>query len=274
MAKDELDLVIHLGDYIYEGPGRGEEPRRHVGLKLQTLADYRNRHGQYHSDPLLIAMHQQCPWLVTWDDHEVENDYANHISQDKGMDPVKFLEQRANAYQAYYEHMPLRRMSVPHGPDMKIYRTINFGRLASFQVLDTRQYRTDQPEATELTPEVLSPKNTILGAKQAKWLKGALLRSPSTWNVIAQQVLMAMVGRELEGVRRYSMDKWTGYVHERIDLVKFMEERQVANPVVLTGDIHSAVNDLASMTVSSILRWSRRNSSAPRLTTEMRDRFP
>ncbi|MGE3317650.1 MAG: alkaline phosphatase [Planctomycetaceae bacterium] len=245
MAKDELDLVIHLGDYIYEGPGRGEEPRRHVGPKLQTLADYRNRHGQYHSDPLLVAMHQQCPWLVTWDDHEVENDYANHISQDKGMDPVKFLEQRANAYQAYYEHMPLRRMSVPHGPDMKIYRTINFGRLASFQVLDTRQYRTDQPEETELTGEVVSPKNTILGSKQAKWLKGALLRSPATWNVIAQQVLMAMVGREFEGVRRYSMDKWTGYVHDRISLVKFMEERQVSNPVVLTGDIHSSwVNDL------------------------------
>jgi alkaline phosphatase D len=190
-------------------------------------------------------MHQQCPWLVTWDDHELENDYANHISQDKAMDPVKFLEQRANAYQAYYEHMPLRRMSVPHGPDMKIYRTINFGRLASFQVLDTRQYRTDQPEATELTPEVLSPKNTILGQKQAKWLKGALLRSSATWNVLAQQVMMAMVAREFEGVKRYSMDKWCGYAHEGMELVRFIQEREVPNPVVLTGDIHSSwVNDI------------------------------
>jgi alkaline phosphatase D len=246
MAKDNLDLVFHLGDYIYEGPGRGEEPRRHVGPKLVSLSNYRNRHGQYHSDPLLIAMHQQCPWAVTWDDHELENDYANHISQDKAMDPVVFLEQRANAYQAYYEHMPLRKASVPHGPDMKIYRTINFGRLASFQVLDTRQYRTDQPEATELTPEVMSPKNTILGAKQAKWLKSAMLQSPATWNVLAQQVLMAMVGRDLgDGAKSYSMDKWTGYAHERIQLVKFMAERNVPNPIVLTGDIHSSwVNDL------------------------------
>lgn len=261
MANDGLDLVIHLGDYIYEGPGRGDEPRRHVGQKLFSLADYRNRHGQYRSDAMLYNMHQQCPWLVTWDDHEFENDYANHISQDKAMDPVKFLEQRANAYQAYYEHMPLRKYSVPRGPDMKLYRTVNFGRLASFQVLDTRQYRTDQPEATELTPEVLSPKNTILGAKQAKWLKGALLRSNATWNVLAQQVLFAMVGRELDdGVRRYSMDKWTGYMHERLELMKFIADRGVPNPVVLTGDIHSSwVNDV---------RVDDRNFDTPVVATE------
>ena len=248
MAKDELDLVFHLGDYIYEGPGKEGGVRKHAGPKLRSLADYRIRYGQYHSDPLLSRMHAQCPWVVTWDDHEVENDYAAAVSRDKQVDRVSFLEHRANAYQAYFEHMPLRRASLPRGPNLKLYRTVNFGRLASFQVLDTRQYRTPQPnddELCELNDEVLSPQNTILGAPQAAWLRGALLQSPATWNVLAQQVLMAMVARVGQGPRKYSMDKWTGYAHERMGLIRFLAERGVPNPVVLTGDIHSNwVNDL------------------------------
>jgi alkaline phosphatase D len=250
MARSEIDLAFHLGDYIYEYEAKEGQVRRHAGPKLRTLADYRVRHAQYKTDPQLQAAHAQCPWVVTPDDHEFENNCASDISEKAGVDPIAFLEQRASAYQAYYEAMPLRAGSVPRGPDMTLYRTIGWGRLATFQVLDTRQYRTDQPNddrAADLNDAALSPKNTMLGARQAGWLKGRLLRSTGTWNVLAQQVMMGVVSR----VRKpgdppaYSMDQWPGYAYERMKLVEFLADRRVPNPVVLTGDIHSSwVNDL------------------------------
>jgi alkaline phosphatase D len=257
MAKDNLDLVFHLGDYIYEYPGKDKLVRKHTGpanTKILTLDDYRGRHAQYRTDPLLQAMHAKCPWFVTWDDHEFDNNYANDISEknknpEKAIDPVVFLEQRAAAYQAYYEAMPLRPRSVPHGPDMMLYRKATFGRLAEFTVLDTRQYRTDQPNgdgAKELNDEALNPKNTMLGAKQRGWLQNALIASSTTWNIIAQQVMMGMVGYTRgEGGPKYSMDQWPGYASERMKLMDFLATRRVLNPVVITGDIHSNwVNDL------------------------------
>lgn len=250
MAEEDLDLAFHLGDYIYEGPGREALVRKHAGPKLRSLADYRIRHAQYKTDADLQAAHARCPWVVTWDDHEFENNYAAEISEKEGIDPIEFLEQRARAYQAYYEAMPLRAFSLPHGPDMKLYRTQRYGRLAAFQVLDTRQYRTDQPNsdrAAELNDAALNPKSTILGAKQAGWLKASLLRSTSTWNVLAQQVMMGMVHRSRTpgGPQLYSMDQWPGYAHERMRFVEFLAERRIPNPVVLTGDIHSNwANDL------------------------------
>jgi alkaline phosphatase D len=249
MAKDQPDLVFHLGDYIYEGAAGTKGVRKHVGPKIKSLDDYRVRHAQYRSDPLLHKMHALCPWIVTWDDHEFENNYAASVSQYAKMDPAEFLKQRANAYQAYYEAMPLRPESVPHGPDMKLYRTLRWGRLAEFQVLDTRQYRTDQPNGDgrkELNADALSPKNTLLGAKQRQWLESALTQSQGHWNVLAQQVMMGMVGHSApKGGPLYSMDQWPGAAHERMKLVEFIADRKVANPVVLTGDIHSNwLNDL------------------------------
>ncbi|MEX2140965.1 MAG: alkaline phosphatase D family protein [Pirellulales bacterium] len=248
MAQEDLDLVVHLGDYIYEGPGQDKRVRKHVGGKLTTLEDYRNRHAQYRSDPLLHGMHARCPWVVTWDDHEFENNYAAEISERQGVDPGEFLEQRANAYQAFYEMMPLRARSIPQGPDMKLYRTISFGRLATFQVLDTRQYRSDQPngdKGSDLNDDALNPKNSLLGAKQAGWLKRALLRSTAEWNVLAQQVMMGMADVDTGEAKRYSMDQWCSAAYERMKLVQFLAERKIANPVVLTGDIHSNwVNEL------------------------------
>lgn len=249
MAKDDLDLVFHLGDYIYEYGGKDKLVRKHLGAEIRSLDDYRIRHAQYKSDPLLQAAHAHCPWVVTWDDHEVQNNYADAISEHKGVDPLDFLERRANAYQAYYEMMPLRRRSLPRGPHMKLYRTLRYGRLAGFQVLDTRQYRTDQPNGDKSSPlnaAALDPRNTLLGERQAATLKARLIASRATWNVLAQQVMMGMVGFKPEGGEAtYSMDQWPGYAHERIALVKFLAERRVPNPVVLTGDIHSNwVNDL------------------------------
>lgn len=265
MAAEDLDLVFHLGDYIYEGGARNGGVRRHVGGELRTLDDYRARYALYRTDPHLRAMHAVCPWVVTWDDHEFDNNCAGATSEEEGVDPVAFLERRANAYQAYYEMMPLRRRSLPHGPDMRLYRTVDFGRLASFQVLDTRQYRTDQPNGDHhhpLNDAATDPRNTMLGDRQKGWLKASLLRSSSTWNVLAQQVMMAMVGfrRGDPDELSLSMDQWPGYAHERMELIGFLRDRRVPNPVVLTGDIHSSwVNDL---------RVDDREHDAPVVATE------
>ncbi len=243
MAKDDLDIVFQLGDYIYEGGGRSSGVRIHAGPKLMTLDDYRIRYSQYRTDPLLQAVHQRFPWFVTWDDHEVENNYAEDVAGRRGVvDPAEFLLQRANAYQAYYEMMPLRRRSLPRGPDMQIYRKASFGQLAEFFILDTRQYRTDQANgdrAAELNANALDAKRTLLGAAQRDWLKDSLAKSSGTWNVLAQQVMMGMVDRTPGGEKLYSMDQWPGYASERMALVRYMGERKVSNPVVLTGDIHT-----------------------------------
>jgi alkaline phosphatase D len=248
MAADNPDLVFHLGDYLYEGPGRDGNIRKHEAPRLQTIADYRVRHAQYRTDPDLQKMHALCPWLVTWDDHEVENNYASHISQILDMDPAQFLLQRAAAYQAYWEMMPLRRSSLPNGPDMQLYRKASYGRLAELFVLDTRQYRTDQPNGDKSSPlnaAALDAKNTLLGPTQKRWLMEGLRRSGGHWNVLAQQVMMGMNDITSGPEKNYSMDQWPGYAHERMDLVRYLQMRRISNPVVLTGDIHTNwVNDL------------------------------
>jgi alkaline phosphatase D len=248
MAKDDPDLVFHLGDYIYEDAATDGHVRKIVGKELESLEDYRIRHALYKSDPLLQAMHARCPWVVTWDDHELANDYADEISEEPVIDPARFLLRRAAAYQAYYEMMPLRKKSLPHGPNMQLYRNVSFGRLAEFLVLDTRQYRTDQPHAgekKEIDDLATSTKATILGSPQMQWLQSSLAESPARWNVLAQQVMMAAVDFTPGVKQEFSMEKWTGYMHDRQRLVQFLADRQIANPVVLTGDIHSNwVNDV------------------------------
>lgn len=256
MAKDDLDLVFHLGDYIYEYPAAANRVRKHSGptkTKILTLDDYRQRYAQYRADPLLHGMHAKCPWFVTWDDHEFDNNYAGEVQeiQPRGVartDPVEFLERRAAAYQAYYEMMPLRKRSLPQGPDMLLYRKASFGRLAELFVLDTRQYRTPQPNGDGIKPlvgEAIRPTNSLLGRRQRGWLDAGLIASTSVWNVLAQQVMMGMVEYNSAGRVGFSMDQWPGAAYERMALVRFLEERKVPNPVVLTGDIHSNwVNDL------------------------------
>jgi alkaline phosphatase D len=201
--------------------------------------------------------------MVTWDDHEFDNDCAGDISEEAGVDPVKFLERRANAYQAYYEMMPLRSTSVPRGPDMQLYRKCSFGRLAEFLVLDTRQYRTDQPYnggLHEIDDAASSPQATMLGPAQLEWTETSLVASAARWNVLAQQVLMAMVRAVKADGHGYSMEKWPGYAHERAQLLTFVAERKISNPIVLTGDIHSNwVNEV---------RVDHRQSDGPIVATE------
>jgi alkaline phosphatase D len=249
MAAEDLELVFHLGDYIYEGPGADKRPRKHTGLEIMTLADYRNRHALYKTDPDLQAAHAAFPWIVTWDDHEVENNYAGDISEQR--DPVEmFLVRRAAAYQAYYEHMPLRRASIPKGPAMQLYRQFSYGDLASFFVLDERQYRTDQPCGDGNKPvcaESEAASGSLLGARQERWLLEGLDRSRSRWNVLPQQVMMARADRAVGPEVRYSMDQWPGYEAQRRRILDFFATHKPGNPIVLTGDIHTNwVNNLVA----------------------------
>jgi alkaline phosphatase D len=248
MAQEDLDLIVHLGDYIYEYAGQDKRIRKHSGPEITTLEHYRNRYAQYRMDTHLAAAHAHCPWLVVWDDHEFDNNCAADISEERDVTREDFLIRRANAYQAYYESMPLRETSVPTGPDMQLYRRIPFGRLAQFEMLDTRQYRSDQPNGDGLKPlegAAIDPKTTMLGATQEAWLMEGLQQSTATWNILAQQVMMGRVDREPGAGRRYSMDQWGGYDVARSRLLRFLDERRISNPVVLTGDIHTNwVNDL------------------------------
>lgn len=246
MAKEELDLVFHLGDYIYEyGPneyvsGTGNV-RTHSGPEIITLEDYRNRHAQYRSDANLKAAHAAFPWVVTWDDHEVENNYANVIPE-KGQSVEAFIKRRAAAYQAYYEHMPLRTTSLPHGADMQLYRSFSYGNLADFFVLDTRQYRDDQAngDGTKAhTPESLNSNRTALGKEQEAWLLGNLGNSKSHWNVLAQQIFFSQRKFGTDTTPTYSMDSWDGYPAARQRITDLASSKNINNMIVLTGDVHA-----------------------------------
>lgn len=250
MADEELDFVFHYGDYIYEY--RRISPAQRPVVRdmpepydeIYTLVDYRNRYAVYKADPLLQAAHQSAPFMVSWDDHEIDNNWVADIDQD-GTPPELFLLRRAAAYQAYYENMPLRRRSWPHPDDMRLYRRFAYGDLAEVNVLDTRQYRSDQPcgdgrESRASCPESLEAGRTMLGDAQESWLMDALANSGAAWNVMAQQVMMMRHDRNGDPeVTAYDMDKWDGAVAARDRLLGFIRENGIANPIVLTGDIHS-----------------------------------
>jgi len=248
MLREELDLVVHLGDYIYEGGQKEKSVRKHNSKEIKTLEEYRNRFALYKSDPALQAVHAAFPWIVTWDDHEFDNNCAGANSEEKNVNREDFLIRRAAAYKAYYEHMPIPRLALPSGPDMKLYRRLGYGNLAEFSVLDTRQYRTKQPCGDGNKPpceDCYDPAATLLGAEQERWLLDGLSRSTAKWNVLAQQVMMARVDRKPGEIVNYSMDQWPGYETNRRRILRQLVERKIANPVVLTGDIHTNwVNDL------------------------------
>lgn len=236
LADEDLDVAFHLGDYIYEGDaqgslGRGHEPSR----EIQSLADYRIRYAQYKSDSNLQDAHAAFPWIVTWDDHEVANNYADEI--DEGTPPKEFLERRAAAYQAYWEHQPIRRSRMPNGPDMPLYRRFRFGQLVEFDVLDTRQYRDDQPSSSD---EAKNPNRTILGDEQEAWLLNGLRTSTTEWNVLANQVPIAATDENADPteVDFGGGDKWDGYRADRQTLLDAMSDIDDLNPVVITGDVH------------------------------------
>ncbi|GAA2660603.1 alkaline phosphatase D family protein [Paractinoplanes durhamensis] len=260
LAAEDLDVVLHLGDYIYEyDPSSRFADRNHTtpqtpGLdQLVTLDDYRARHAQYKTDPALQAAHAAFPWIVTWDDHETENNYASLTDEidDTGaklFTKAQFAKQRAAAYQAYYEHMPIRADLRPGSADLRIFRRFDFGRLLRLNVLDTRQYRTDQPggfpgDFGPAEAGLANTAGTLTGNDQERWLLAGLDHSPARWNVIAQQVMMSPIKfpNPTGGVPPIiaNLDQWDGYAPQRTRLLTHLDAARVANPVVLAGDIHS-----------------------------------
>ncbi|MFC6580098.1 alkaline phosphatase D family protein [Planomonospora parontospora] len=243
LAESEPELVVHLGDYMYEyGPqgytALGGGVREHTPGKCETLADYRMRHAQYKSDRDLQAAHAAAPWLVAFDDHEIENNWAAGVSSTGA---PAFARRRAAAFTAYYENMPLRRSSVPGGASMRVHRRVDWGPLARFHLLDTRQFRDDQACEDGVRAgcdDRLSPERTLLGADQRDWLLGGLAASRARWNLIGQQILMAQRDHRTGPGSEVNLDSWDGYAAERTRLLTGLRDSGAANPVVLTGDAH------------------------------------
>ena len=241
-----VDLVVHCGDYIYEGPVDPEDAvRPAIEAPAITLDDYRVTHALYKSDAHLRAAHAAAPWVITWDDHEVSNNYVGETpSEDSESTTVdELLERRAAGYQAWWEHMPVR-LEAPDGPDLAIHRRIDIGGLARLHVLDTRQYRT------VLTCESTSsigarcadsedPATTVLGAEQEAWLADGLAESGPVWDIVAQQIVVHQWRFSNSANTAWNLDQWDGYPVAR---GRFLESLAAASgrPVVLTGDVHSS----------------------------------
>lgn len=247
MAGEELNAVLFLGDYIYEISWGRNHVRHHDAGRPTLLFEFRNRYALYKSDPDLQAAHAAHPWIVTWDDHEVANDYANDISP-TDLDPKQFLAIRAAAYQAYWEHMPLPNAMQPKGASLRLYDRYRFGDLAELFVVDDRQYRAHNACHAELTrdrmlidcAERLAPSRTMLGAEQEAWFADGLKRASARWNLLAQQTLMAEAGRKLkDGKQAFWGDGWDGYPMARRKLLDAVAASPVKDTVVMSGDVHS-----------------------------------
>ncbi|GAA4929425.1 alkaline phosphatase D family protein [Streptomonospora halophila] len=265
LAEEDLDLVLHLGDYIYEypieGDLRGGVPD-HLLVETTRLEHYRVRYALYKSDEHLQNAHGRFPWLVTPDDHEVDNNWADELSQDDDP-PAKFLSRRAEAFQAYYENMPLRRTSMPAGPDMGLHRRIGYGRLADFTMLDTRQYRDNQACSGRLEEDCdarFDPSRSILGERQRDWLLNGFGDSPARWQVLGNQSPMTQTDNTPGSGTSVWMDPWDGYAADRERVLDAATQRGVRNLVVVTGDRHQ--------NYAADLKADYRDENAPTVATE------
>lgn len=245
MAEEDLDFVLHVGDYIYEYGPNPDGPRQVPDDEITTLEDYRNRYALYRLDTALQDAHAAFPFIVTFDDHEVDNNYAGLIPEDD-QSADDFLARRTAAYQAFYENIPMAPSAQPRGANIRVYRDFAYGSLANISLLDTRQYRSDQPCGdgfTVICEELYDPSATLLGDTQQQWLEQNLSTSSAQWNVIAQQIMVTQwdLG-PAQGlpVPAFNMDAWDGYPAAREKLMAFLDEAAIRNPVVLTGDIHSS----------------------------------
>jgi alkaline phosphatase D len=260
LAAELPDVVLCLGDYIYEYVDKAATDlvRRHSsGVEPVDLQGYRNRYAQYRLDQDLQQLHATAPALVTWDDHEVHNDYADLLSQTFD-DPAEFAKRRAAAYRAFYEHMPVTPARVPDGPFLRVYDRFTFGNLAEVFMTDARQYRSrppcygppDRKPGRVITEhecaELYSQQRSMLGTAQEAWLQDGLVRSQARWNIIAQSLMMAQMRRhDSEGEAIFWTDDWNGYPASRTRLLRHLHEARIANPLVVGGDIHSFwANDL------------------------------
>ncbi|MBA0050084.1 alkaline phosphatase [Streptomyces sp. AJS327] len=247
--EEDIRAVIHLGDYIYENPvdsagGDREDPDLDLpaehDAETENLEQYRLRYALYHSDPDLQAAHAAHPWIATWDDHEVENNYAAAHSQDN-VPEDEFLARRAAAYRAYYENLPLRPAQQPEEHSLALYRRLRFGTLVQLDVLDGRQYRDDQSNDDGWkvpSDETNDPDRTLLGAAQEEWLAEGWQASGAVWNLLPQGVVLSRRHRATSGPYEVSMDAWDGYPAARKRLLDAAGAAELTNLVVLTGDVH------------------------------------
>jgi alkaline phosphatase D len=248
IAAAAPDLVLHIGDYIYESAPTTGRIRAHVGSLCRTLDDYRQRYSQYQMDPSLQAAHAASSWLCTWDDHEVANDYAG-INTGRDESPSVFLARRTAAYQAYFEHLPLPPSAAPTGSEMPIFTRRSVGDLASIHMLDQRQYRS--PEACgqpgragdnrvdESCTERLLPDRSMLGFKQEAWLTDGLVNHKAPWTLIAQGTLLSHLDEKSGAGSVYGTDAWNGYPAARQRLLQSLQQTRTTNPVILSGDLHA-----------------------------------
>jgi alkaline phosphatase D len=238
MIREDIDAIVFLGDYIYETSGPG--PRSITLPESTTLETYRARYSLYRSDANLREAHRLFPWILTWDDHDVQDNYAGLIPKD-AQPKEEFQKRRAAAYQAYYEWLPMPKAVIPRGADSQLYRTLSFGPLANFIVLDGRQYRDDQPcgDGNKAPCADFLSERTMLGSAQERWLEHELRASRSQWNILANQVLMTVLNQVPSPGENYHMDAWAGYETARRRIMSQLESTRARNPVVLTGDIHS-----------------------------------
>ena len=256
MRDENVDAVVFLGDYIYEYPNAKNAVRVPTGGWVRTLDDYRQRYALHKSDPDLQAMHAVCPWLVTWDDHEVQNDYAGLKEGQSGTPVADFAALRAAAYQAFYEHMPLRASVLTRalaglgsGAEMRIHSTVRFGTLASFHLVDDRQYRDPQvcnrdgrAGSSMVNPATCAdwqdPRRTLLGAAQERWLDGVFAEGSKGWNVVGLQTLFGQRDFRPGPGQTFWNDGWDGYPAARARMIASMRRHSLANPVLLGGDVH------------------------------------
>ncbi|MGH9186320.1 MAG: alkaline phosphatase D family protein, partial [Acidimicrobiales bacterium] len=268
--RDDLDLVLHLGDYLYEygqggyGPGSGFGRVHDPAVEMVALSDYRRRHAQYKTDPDLRLLHQRYPWVTTWDDHETTNDAwadgAENHQDGEGAWAVRKLAAR----QAYFEWMPVRVTS--EAEPYRIWRHLAFGSLADLFVLDERTYRSQPvPSAAAgflaTDPAMGDPRRTMLGPDQLEWLENGLTSSTACWKLVANPVMftpllltpdlpdlggLALLLLQLLAATNLTLpiainpDQWDGYRAEQQRLISSIGSHAVDGVVFLTGDIHSS----------------------------------
>ena len=252
-VEPELDAVVFLGDYIYEttlpdlSPD-GSGARVWASPEPKTLVDYRWRYAQTKADAQLQAAHHAVPWLTIFDDHEVSNNYAGDVGQADVTKPLSH-DRRLAAYQAWYEHTPIRIDPQPSSfESLTVNRSLTFGTLATLFGIETRQHADPPPCRTgvELTDDAPGcaerddPARSNLGTVQEQWLRDQLSASTATWNVIANPLLMAGLNTGTAEAPKYTLDTWDGYTASRDRLLAHIETTKPSNPVVITGDWHAS----------------------------------
>jgi alkaline phosphatase D len=257
MAKEDIDFFVGLGDYIYDEAyhsiadgtgvrddniGPAPEPNTTTSFHHQaiTLDQYRKKYALYRSDASLRKVHQLFPYVTTWDDHEVQDNYAGH-PRDGGLPPQnQYSVARRNAgYRAFFESMPL--YDLKGGPGQRIYRSLRFGRNVELFMLDERQYRDNQPCGDDVVPPCaeLPNKRAFLGSKQMAYLKKQLKASKAAWKIIGNEVMI--MDTKVGPNTYFGYDSWQGYPGEREELAQFINTQKVEDVIFITGDIHTFV---------------------------------